>query len=310
MIKTSTFNLLLSSVLLFLSLSTQAEIKNISAANTQIGLQFVTTNLNYTEKSIEHIKADTEQGFVPGFGTNLSVMKDLVFGNDYLAFQFSKLNGTTDYIGATNTQYTPPQGPGILSYTPASNYGAVHQTDSAEMLDFSGKIGKGFEVSNSILVTPYLEVGHHEWNRHLNNNLSNISAYRYNISSNEDYNNYYAGFGTMGQITPINNLVITANAMVGGTFSPIMTATGSPSVLSAIGPAPSTKNYVLGASVVYKVGLSFDYSIYKNFHANAGAEFSAFDYGKSDSTSTIPSSYEPASQSNYTTGKTVIGYSF
>ena len=303
MIKYSTTSLLLSSLILLISQSIQADVKDIVSANSQIGAQFVTSNVDYTETSQEGIKADTEQGFVPGFGTSLSVMKNLLFGNDYLAFQFSRLNGSTDYVGGMNTA-------GTLSATP-SNYGSIIQSNGTEIMDFSGKIGKGFELSRSTMLTPYFEIGHHSWNRQINSTLPVFTAFPYSPTTKEDYNNYYFGFGTMGQITPINKLVITANAMVGGIFSPTMTTTGTPYAIASSGPLNNSNTpFNLGSSVIYKFGLSFDYAIYKNFHANAGAEYSAFEYGKSSTSGTFPYSYEPSSQNNYTSVRTGIGYSF
>jgi hypothetical protein len=303
MIKYSTASLLLSSITLLISQSIQADVKDIVSANSQIGAQFVTTNVDYTETSKEGVKLDTEQAFVPGFGTSLSVMKNLLFGNDYLAFQFSKLNGNTDYVGGMNT-------PTFASTYSTSNYGSLIQSNGAEIMDFSGKVGKGFELSNSTMLTPYFEIGHHNWNRQINSTSPVIAVNNSNgVTSKEDYNNYYFGFGTMGQFTPINKLVISANAMVGGIFSPTMSATltGAPAPVGGVGILNYSNTFNLGSSVIYKFGLSFDYAIYKNLHANAGAEYSAFNYVNS---STSGSAYEPSSQTNYTTVRTGLGYSF
>jgi hypothetical protein len=304
MIKYSTASLLLiSSATLLTSQSIQADIKDIISANSQIGAQFVTTDVDYTETSQEGVKADTEKGFVPGVGVSLSVMKNVLFGNDYVAFQFSELNGNTDYTGGLNT-------PRVLSSTP-SNYGSIHQKDGAQLIDFSGRIGKGFELNNSIMLTPYFEIGHHNWNRQINTSLPVVTQIdRFSLTSKEEYNNYYFGFGAMGQITPINKLVITANAMIGSIFSPTMSSTGTPLAFGSIGPSTVSNNYNLGTSIIYKFGLSLDYAFYQNFHVNAGADYSGFDYGKSSMTSTFPNSYEPFSQTNYTTMKAGFGYSF
>ncbi|WP_157205474.1 hypothetical protein [Methylomonas koyamae] len=72
---------------------------DIVASNSQIGAQFVTTDVDYTEISKEDVIADTERGYVPGFGISLSVMKSLIVENAYFAFQFSQLHGETNYIG-------------------------------------------------------------------------------------------------------------------------------------------------------------------------------------------------------------------
>lgn len=226
-------------------------------------------------------------------------MKDVLFGHDYVAFQFSQLNGETNYVGSNNYDI-------VTNSSGFGNYGSLKQANGAKMIDFSGRLGKGFEVTDSVLITPYVEIGHHNWQRKIDSSFPVPNILIGSSNSKESYNNFYYGFGTMAQIAPIDKLVLTANAMVGSTFSSVMTLTGDqPSALAAING--SNGKYNLGGSVLYKVGLSADYAIYKNFHVNAGAEYIGFDYGQSQM---VGYSYEPFSQTNYTTVKAGIGYAF
>lgn len=281
---------------LVLSLSFQSinagGIESIVSSNSQLGAQFVTTDVDYTEKA-DGVKVDTENGFVSGYGLSFSAMKDLFFGHDYLAFQFSQLNGETNYVGSSNL-------PVVIS-GPSGQYGSLTQANGAKIIDFSGRLGKGFEITDSILITPYFEVGHHNWQRNI---ATPVLAINIASSSLENYNNFYYGFGSMMQIAPLDKLVLTANAMIGSTFDSVMTG-GSPAVLGTLGN--TSGKYNLGSSVIYKVGLSADYAIYKNFHVNAGAEYVGFDYGQS---SMVGYSYEPYSETNYTTVRAGIGYAF
>lgn len=276
-----------------------AGMEDIISSNSQLGAQFVTTDVDYRER-VDGQKVDSENGFVSGYGFSLSAMKDLLFGHDYLAFQFSQLNGETNYVGSSNVPVV------INSYGSTGDYGSLTQANGAKMIDFSGRLGKGFEITDTMLVTPYVEVGHHNWQRKIDAPFPLITVYPGSLSSKESYNNFYYGFGSMAQIAPIDKLVLTANAMVGSTFSSVMTLTGGQSY--AVGAVNgSNGKYNLGGSVLYKVGLSADYAIYKNFHVNAGAEYVGFDYGKSQM---VGDSYEPFSQTNYTTVRAGIGYAF
>ncbi len=285
-----------------------ADLNDIISSNSQIGVQFVTTDIDYTETSKEGVKADTERGFVPGFGVSLSVMKNLIFGNDYFAFQFSQVHGDSNYVGSSTVPV-----PVLLNANTNNSYGSLTQDNRASLIDFSGRFGKGFELTDTLLVTPYVEIGHHNWNRKIISTTPTpaIGAVPASLGNTEDYNNYYYAFGSMLQFSPVHNLVLTANAMVGSTFSSTMKSSGvTQQIVTAIGPNGEAGTVNLGSSVFYKVGLGFDYALYKNFHVNAGAEYVGFDYGRSIMTGPQASYYEPDSQTNYTTVKAGIGYAF
>jgi|GEM_PF-723102 len=299
------FSLAATGALLSISQPASADVNDIISANTQIGAQFVTTDIDYTETSKEGVKADTERGYIPGFGVSLSVMKNLILGNDYFAFQFSQVHGDTHYIGSSAVPF-------LLNSNISNAYGSLTQDNRASLIDFSGRFGKGFELTDTLLATPYVEIGHHNWNRKIISTTPLLvpGALPGSLGSTEDYNNYYYGFGSMLQFSPIRNLVLTANAMVGSTFSSTMKSSGVTQIVTGIGPNGEAGTVNLGSSVFYKVGLGFDYAVYKNFHVNAAAEYVGFDYGRSIMTGPSASYYEPDSQTNYTTVKAGIGYAF
>ncbi|WNB77275.1 MULTISPECIES: hypothetical protein [Methylomonas] len=284
----------------------KADLADIVASNSQIGAQFVTTDVDYTEISKEGVIADTERGYVPGFGISLSVMKNLIVENAYFAFQFSQLHGETNYIGSSN-QFLP----GILGPT-ADAYGSVRQKNSAKFVDFYGRFGKGFELGNSLMATPFVEIGHHNWKRHIDSEIPIIAAFfPGNTTSKESYNNYYYAFGSMLQYSPIKNLVFTTTAMVGSTFSSTMASSGTPALfVTGIGQDGGPGTLHLGDSVFYKVGMGFDYSFYQSCHINASAEYIGFEYGRSEMTGPNKTYYEPDSETNYLTVKAGFGYSF
>ncbi len=285
--------------------SAHADLTNIISANNQIGAQFVTTDVDYTETSKEGIIADTERGYVPGFGISLSVMRNLIVDNAYFAFQFSQLHGETNYVGSSNLAL-----PGILGPT-QSAYGSVVQKNSAKVVDFYGRFGKGFEFGNSLMATPFVEIGHHNWKRHIDSEIPLVAALPGNTTSRESYNNYYYAFGSMLQYSPVKNLVFTTMAMVGSTFSSTMASSGTPTVfVTGIGQDGGAGTLHLGDSVFYKVGMGFDYAFYRSLHINASAEYIGFEYGRSEMTGPNRSYYEPDSETNYLTVKAGFGYSF
>lgn len=297
--------LVTTGVLSVASQPASAGVEDIISANSQVGVQFVTTDIDYTEKTNAGVVADTETGYIPGFGVSLSVMKNLIFGNDYFAFQFSQVHGDTHYIGSGAV-------PVLVNSNIDNNYGSLTQDNRASLIDFSGRFGKGFELTDTLMATPYVEIGHHNWNRKIISDTPNNvpGVFPGSLGSNEDYNNYYYAFGSMLQFSPLHNLVLTANAMVGSTFSSTMKSSGVTQILTAIGPNGEAGTVNLGSSVFYKVGLGFDYGVYKNFHVNASAEYVGFDYGRSVMTGPSASYYEPDSQTNYTIVKAGVGYAF
>lgn len=300
-----TLTLATTGILLTTSQTASAGLDDIISANSQVGVQFVTTDIDYTEKSKEGKIVDTETGFLPGFGVSLSVMKNLFLGNDYFAFQFSQVHGDTHYVGSSAVPF-------LLNSNIENDYGSLKQDNRASLIDFSGRFGKGFELNDTLLATPYVEIGHHNWNRKIISTTPSLvpAALPGSLGNNEDYNNYYYAFGSMLQFSPYRSLVFTLNAMVGSTFSSTMKSSGVTQILTAIGPNGEAGTLNLGSSVFYKVGLGFDYAVYKNFHVNAAAEYVGFDYGRSIMTGPTASYYEPDSQTNYTTVKAGIGYAF
>ena len=294
----------LAAILALTTTQAFADINAIKASNNQIGIQYVNTNIDYTETLPDGTKADTENGHVPGFGLSVTVMKDLFFGNDYFQAQFSRLNGSTDYVGSNSA-------PGFLS-GPLEAYGSLSQSDSAQITDFSARYGKGFEVNDQVLITPYAEIGHHEWKRGLGNKC--IYASIANCSASESYENSYWGLGAMAQISPISKLVITANAFVGRTISSSISGEGVSSLVAVSYPTSSFGAQSLGNSTLYKIGASADYAFTKEVHGNIGVDYLSFDYGKSDLFSSNPLIppfvYEPDSKTRYITIKVGLGYAF
>jgi len=269
------------SVLICLTLSANAvaDISDIKASNNQFGFQLISTNVDYTETYNGIGTLDTETGYVPGHELRISVMRDLWLGNDYIEAEYDYSSGNTDYVGG----YIGP---------PPTPYGSVHATSSATLTNYSARYGKGLIIDNSgdefmnnVMLTFYAELGHHEWDR--------------GVNYGEIYTHNYFGIGALGQYSPFNKLVMSANALIGETFGSFITVNSGPSFTGFSGE--------LGNSAIYKVGVAADYALTQKLHGNVGIDYTSFEYG----ISAVYGGYlEPDSKTNYTTVRVGLGYTF
>jgi hypothetical protein len=253
-----------------------ADTQDIKSSNNQIGIHAISTDVSYTETNDGRFgttagKFNTENGWVPGFAVSVSLMKDWFLGNDYLQLQYSRNKGFTDYVGSPAT---------------GGAFGSLVQQNDATLTDYSLRWGKGFSVNREVMITPYAELGRHEWKRAVN--------------QGETYTNNSFGVGALAQYSPITRLVLSANALIGRTFGANIDVAG-----------PSGFSGALGNSNLYKLGLSADYAFTQNFHGNVGINYSAFKYGSSGNYQVGNRiHWEPDSRTNNTTINAGIGYAF
>ena len=198
-------------------------------------------------------------------------MRDWWLGNDYLQINFSRNSGNTDYVGALQS---------------GGAYGSVVGTSTATITDYSVRLGKGNLLSNNLMLTPFVELGHHRWQR--------------GVNAGETYTNSYAGIGALLQFSPVQRLVLSANALAGQTFSSNIDVAGSNRFS---GP--------LGNSSLVRVGVAADYAFTPQLHGNVGIDYSAFSYGISDIYLSGGSyTWEPDSKTKLTTVRVGLGYAF
>ena len=137
------------------------------------------------------------------------------------------------------------------------------------------------------MLTPYLELGSHQWDR--------------GVNSGETYTHNYYGIGALGQYSPVSKLVLSANVLYGTTYGSYIKVNG-----------PFGFSGGLGDSTLNKFGVAADYAFTKNFHGNVGVDYMSFKYGMS---SVYPVgggfvAWEPASKTTYTMVKVGLGYAF
>lgn len=243
----------------------------IRDVNNQVSVQAISTDVDYKEKDGSGTVLDTEKGGVPGFAISVSLMRDVIVRDAYFNFTYNRANGHTDYVG---------------SYIGGGSYGSVKASSSATLTDYAVRFGKGFDLHPKVMLTPYVEFGHREWSR--------------GVNEGENYTHNHYGLGALLQGTPVDRLVLTANALIGRTTS---------SNIDVAGPAGFSG--ALGNSTLYKVGLSADYAFTKNIHGVVGVDYAAFKYGRSANYSTpYGRFYEPSSDTSTTTVRAGLGWSF
>jgi hypothetical protein len=257
-----------------------ADTSDIRSSNNQIGIQGTLTKLNYTETGnglfgTQTGTLDTETGNVFGGAVSISIMKNLLLGNDYIEAEYDHSSGNTGYSG------TLLQG-GVFS--------AVTGTSGATLDNYSVRYGKGFDLNGEIMATIYIELGNHKWYRLIN--------------YGELYTNNYYGLGVLGQYSPVSQWVFSANGLLGHTFGSNIDVNG--------GGGRNGFSGGLGNSALYKLGVSADYAFTQHFHGNFGLDYVSFRYGIG---SVYPIggglvAWEPDSATHYTIAKAGLSYAF
>lgn len=248
---------------------------DILAANNQYTLYLQNTKVDYAETGGSHGAAagllDTENGNVGGFGLSASSMSDLWLGNDLFQLDFNYSSGNTGYVG---------------SYLNSNaGYGSLVSSSTADIYNYSFRYGKGVSVFKQSMLTPYVEVGHHRWERGLS------------ASQEETYSHNYAGFGLLMQTAPVSKLVLNADLFYGRTFQSKIT-TNQYTLTEA----------TLGNSSFKRYGIGADYAFSQRFHGKISYSHESYSYGISALNNY--GYYEPNSTTKNTIYRVGIGYAF
>jgi hypothetical protein len=214
----------------------------IVVANNEVGIAATGTLMNYQEH-ITEVPSDIESGWMPGFAVKYSLMGDY-FGsmpsNMYFAIHYQFSSGSIAYKGSVGG--TPYDG-----------------TDDATTNRATARLGKGFSLSDDMMITPYVAGGYQDWNRDLQGPYGYV----------EDYHSDLIGAGVMFQYAINPRLVIGANleglAMIGG------------------GMTPHIYNGILGSasfdtSGQEKIGADIDYRVFSQWHFYGGLRYTHFNY--------------------------------
>jgi hypothetical protein len=255
---------------------------DIVASNNQLSIFYVGTNVNYTEYSPGFAPfgpagtpIDSEKGWLNGVGGAASLMTNFAgIENLYLRGEVTYVQGNTNYW--------------------AGGGAVTSASDPQKIWNEDFRIGKGFAVSNTSMLTPYIGAGAQQWDRSLTPGPN---------GSLEAYTHGYAGGGLLFQVNPARGLVLSAYGFGGGTFSAQMANSFNGG--AAIVPFTYTG---MGGKAIYMAGASLDYAITRNFHANVGFDYVNFRYLQSNPNAV--GGVEPNSLSEYWKVKAGVGYAF
>lgn len=255
-----------------------AAASGIVAANNQIAIQSISTNVDYAETGNGRLGTatgtlNTETGPVSGFGAYLSAMRDVLFGNDYFKVAYDYSSGRTDYVGSFQ----------------GGKFGSVVSTSGAIFTNYGIRYGRGFATGSASMLTPYIEYAFHQWER--------------GINYGETYTHERSGLGLLGQYALGDRWVLAADVMYGRTTASNIVVSSGATLVGFSGG--------LGDSDLYRGGVSVDFAWGPKIHATLGVDYTAFAYGIS---AVYPSGktviWEPDSRTNFTTVRFSLGQEF
>ncbi|MDC6237023.1 hypothetical protein PP724_22935 [Ralstonia solanacearum] len=261
----------------------------ITAANNTIGLAIGGQNLAYHESpegtalnipstigtgsaALPDGYLDSQIGTMPALSLSASRQGEVLGIPDvFTALNVMGAMGTTEYVGSQYTQHCNGI-PGTSWYCSASwpSLDPHTRRDKTYTLDVLAKIGKAFPIGQRAQVTPYVSVGAHGLDRHMNR-----------------YWHLLAGPGVLVQYAVTGKLVVGADLAVQEVFSAHARESGV--------------NYSLGSRPAVGLGLSADYAVTRRLHLTASYNLQRFRYGASPtqrnpSSNWKPYAFEPSSK--------------
>jgi len=292
----------------------------ILSVNNMIGVSYSDLGLNYGEyndglaSSINNKYLDTDNGFVNGFAINLTN----TYSNWYFNENFSYYTGNDTYTGY-NQEYG-----GTLSSLQI-NLQPIKITDSSKIYNLNWKIGYMLPITDKFVITPYGDLGWHQWDRG-----DNTPDYVHD-------SNWLAMFGILAQYAFTPKLVGDVDLDYGTTFDAqakenhqasggsFYCQTIEVSSCNPVGINESIITFDLGSKAIYNLSAGLDYRFYRRFHIFADVNYERFKYGQSSTVNLTPTAvyyqgslveYHPNSytEPNSVTNEIIysigVGYSF
>lgn len=221
---------------------------SILSVNRTLGLGYLTDRLYYLEPD--------------GAGTT---------GSDYLDYEKGAQKGarvTGSYMTPGNHWYLQAQwsgSEGRVGYTGhllASPLTPVTGTSRATTQEAQLKAGKGFELGDHFMLTPYLGGGWRYWVRELGVGTSG--------DYNESYDLLFGMVGGMLQCSPVDRVVVAAEGGIGRTFHASINV-----------PKFGLDHAPLGSKPVVKAGADLDLRVTAYLHLFASVDYTHFQFGPS-----------------------------
>jgi hypothetical protein len=216
----------------------KADVGTIIASNSEAWASVGAESLNYKE-AVSPVP-DADRGVVPSFAAGVDYMTD---SGLYLAGQATASFGGAGYFGATVDYPGAPEVP---------YEGNTHE----RIITIDGKIGQGFVLGPSAMITPYGDLGFRYWRRNLGD------------GDTEEYHHLAALAGGMLQFSPTNRLVFTGYGAAGVTFGTHMRDSYG-------------INYSLGPAGIFEVGGKIGYDLTQRWELFTSLDFEHFRYVQS-----------------------------
>lgn len=257
---------------------------NIVRANNQIAVDYTAHYLDYLEYAFftpppVGSPLDWEKGWQSGIDIFSSAMGNIgPFCNLYVYSEGSYISGKATY-GA---------------------FGGLTSPANEKFWNEDVRVGEGFNLTQTIMLTPFIGGGFRHWNRFPT------------IGYVEDYYNGYAGGGMLLQVdaTPRSccptccgsstAVVLAAYGLLGYTIDPYMQTSGP-------GAAVPLQTFPLGNAPLVKAGASIDYRFTEHLHANAGLDWTYFNFGVSP-LNPVLGAVEPNSRTSELLVKAGLGF--
>ena len=244
---------------------------NIVKSNNMVGVGYLYTAQHYAEH-ISNMPSDSETGHASGIKLFISAMRNIG--------PVSNVYGYVNYYRSA----------GASSYSYPGTSGA---TSGLVLSGYSLRAGKGFNITDNVIVTPYLNYGYREWSRVIGEGIPGSYQELYQYS---DY-----GIGVIGEYTPINKLVLKGRVQVDTMIGNKLNVYSLPGGFD--GDIPLT----LGKKPVYTFSVGADYSV--GYHVSVFGNLSLLktSFGQSSPNDGI---YEPNSDTTDLGLNIGVGYNF
>ena len=257
----------------------KADIQAIHHEDNEVWGSVGTELFNYKEPNVTAGVSDSEHGWVPSIAAGVSLLGSstdvhgMLPSNIYFSLDANVSFGNAHYNGFLQT--TPP--------TPTQT------TTNETIVNVDSRLGRGFALSNSVMVIPYGEIDFRNWRRDIGQ------------GEIETYHNINALGGAMLQVAPTDRLVLSVYGSAGTTLDAQMKDWKG-------------NNFALGGAGVYKVGGKIGFDVAPRVELFATMDYDHFHYTKSpwytDKADATMIVMEPTSRTEDTTMRVGMGYQF
>jgi opacity protein-like surface antigen len=232
-------------------------------ANNVVGLSLGAQHQNYREL-MSGATVDSNIGDIkPSYRLYATAQRDLLGISDlYLGASVSYASGSNTYDGSLVNLLTGEQTP-VTSRTPT------------RLFDWNLRAGKAFTLNEAetIQLIPYVDYAQHRWDRLDGGDFGDYS---------EHYSHSVISLGAIGQYSPTERLVLSAEAQLGYLYDASVRARALEGYIPVgngyylVGPDGPI---VLGNHGSVMFGLGADYAVTPTFHVTAGYRWQRYGYG-------------------------------